>query len=606
MNAAVEDNRGFLADQETSLSDYIAIIRRRKKLFFFVSSIVATIAVGLALALPPVYRSTATILIEQPASISKEFLVPGGADTPVDQTVEALVRSVLIKPNLLAIIDKFDLYSEFRDKVPEEVLAKKMEKSIKVNMLNPEVKGAGKGRKSGAIALELAFELQGDPELAQQVASELTDLFLRENDVKRQQITGKTTEFLRQEAEKLEKELAEIEKEFTAFKEKNLGLLPEQTASIIAEQERTERELLGVQQQIQAIRASTIQLRGQLAGTDPFIYEDRTLIRNEEGEKVLSATGRLQTLQQEYHSLIAKYSENHPKVKKVRREIESLGGDVNAAAASPLVNDNLEIAKVQLAEALQKYSPSHPEVRRLQAKVSRLEREAALIAPQTSAKEFNTLRRVNPVFSSLKSGIASGEAELASLNARKAELQAKLDSYAARMELAPHVEQEYNRIKRKYDDTLKELTDIRSKLNAAQRVEALESSDTTDRFILLEPPEVPVSPVKPNRPAIIALGVLLGLGLAFAAVMLAESLDESIEGPNALVSITGARPLGTIPVILSHSEAAAYIRNRRLKMVGVLIGVAASIAGVVWALSPGGPLAPVWQAFKEYVAKASF
>jgi len=604
MNAAAESSREVIFEQETSLSDYIAIVRRRKNLFFTVFALVTTLAVGFALALPPVYRSTATILIQQPSLISSEF--GDSQQVSVEQTIDAIVRSVLIKPNLLAIIKKYDLYSKYRDKVPEEVLAGRIEKAIKVKMLNPEVANASKRRKGGAMAIELAFELQNDPELAQKIASELVALFLNENDVKQRELTSKTTEFLRKEAAKLEEKLAEIEKELTSFKEKNLGLLPEQMASIIAEQERTERELLGVQQQIQAIRASTIQLRGQLAATKPFIYEDRTLIRNEEGEKVLSATGRLQTLQQEYHSLIAKYSENHPKVRKVRREIESLGGNVEAISSSPLVNDNLEIARVQLAEALEKYSPNHPEIKRLQAKVSRLEKQAALVSPQTSSREFNTLRRVNPVFSSLKSGIASGEAELVSLNARKAELQAKLDSYAARLELSPHVEQEYNRIKRRYDDTLKELNEIQAKLNAAERVEALGSSDVNERFVLLEPPEVPVSPVKPNRPAIIALGFLLGFGLAFVIVMLMENLDERVAGPKALVSITGARPLGTIPIILSHSEAAAYVRNRRLVTVATVVGVLGGIAAIVWAFSKSGPLAPVWLSIREFVAKATF
>jgi uncharacterized protein involved in exopolysaccharide biosynthesis len=605
MNAAVENAGGYAVEQETSLSDYFAIIGRRKKIFLSVFVVVLVIAIGLAMALPPVYRSTATILIQQPSSLSAQ-LVGGNSNLPVEQTVEALVRSVLIKPNLLEIINKYDLYSDFRSQVTEQVLAKKMEKGITVHMLNPEVANVGKKGKNNQMAMEVAFEIENDPELAQKVASEVTALFLRENDIKRKQVTGKTTAFLRQEAAKLEKTLAGIEAELTNFKERNLGVLPEQMNMIVSEQERTERELLGVQQQISAIRASTIQLRGQLAGTKSYIYEDRTLIRNTEGEKVLSATGRLQTLQQEYHSLISKYSQNHPKVKKVKREIESLGGNVGAIGSSPLVNDNLEIARVELAEAMQKYSPSHPEVKRLQAKVSRLENQASMVTPQTSAKEFNTLRRINPVFSSLKSGIASGEAELASLNARKAELQAKLDSYAGRMELAPHVEQEYNRIKRKYDDTLKELTDIRKNLNSAERVEALESGDSNERFVLLEPPEVPVAPIKPNRPAIIALGALLGLGLAFAMAMLMESLDESITGPAALVSITGARPLGTIPVILSQSEMTAYVRRKRMNLVLTILGVVLVVVGAVWAFSEGGPLEQFWESFKQLIAKKMF
>ncbi len=605
MNAAVDSSGGYAEEQETSLSDYFAIIGRRKNVFLSVFVVMLTMAIGLAMALPPVYRSTATILIQQPSSISSQ-LVGGDDNQQIDQTVEALVRSVLIKPNLLAIINKYDLYSAFRDQVTEQALAKKMEKGITVHMLNPEVANIGKKGKSNQMAMEVAFEIEDDPELAQKVAGEVTNLFLRENDLKRKQITGKTTDFLRQEANKLESKLAKIELELTKFKESNLGVLPEQMNMIVSEQERTERELLGVQQQISAIRASTIQLRGQLAGTKSYIYEDRTLIRNTEGEKVLSATGRLQTLQQEYHSLISKYSENHPKVRKVKREIESLGGNADAIGGSPLASDNLEIARVELAETMQKYSPNHPEVKRLKAKVSRLERQAALVSPQTSSKEFNTLRRINPVFSSLKSGIASGEAELASLNARKAELQAKLDSYAGRMELAPHVEQEYNRIKRRYDDTLKELAEIRENLNSAERVEALESGDTNERFLLLEPPEVPVSPIKPNRPAIIALGALLGLGLAFAVAMLMESLDESITGPAALVRITGARPLGTVPVILSQKEMTDYVRKKRLNIFFILVGTIGFVIAILWAFSEGGILEPVWQIVKQAVAKRMF
>jgi len=604
MNAAVEQDRHVVVEKEMGLVDYLSIVKRRSKLFFSIFALITTLAVGLAMALPPVYKSSATILVQQPALVSSELV--GTEEPSVPEVIEALVRSVLLKPNLIEIIEKYDLYSKYRDEIPMSVLAKKMENAIKVNMLNPEVKGAAKSRRGKSTAIELSFELANDPKLAQQVVAELAELFLRENDVKRLEVTGKTAGFLRKEAEKLEKELAEIEKEMTAFKEKNLGILPEQMSMIISEQERTERELLGVQQQIQSIRASIIQLRGQLAGTKPFIYEDRTLIRNEEGEKVLSATGRLQTLQQEYHSLIAKYSESHPKVRKVRREIESLGGNVDSIGSSPLVSDNLEIARVELAEALQKYSPSHPEVKRLQAKVSRLEKQAAVVAPQTSAREFNTLRRVNPVFASLKSGISSGEAELASLTARKRELQAKLDSYAARLELSPHIEQEYNRLKRRYDDTLNELKDIRAKLSVAERAEALESSDTNERFVLLEPPEVPEAPVKPKRPVIVVLGMLFGLGIAFAVVMVMESLDESIAGPNSLLSLTGARPLGTIPIILSSSEVAAYVRNQRIKLVLLVMGAAAVAFGLIWALSEKGPLAPFWTAIKEYVERATF
>jgi len=411
----------------------------------------------------------------------------------------------------------------------------------------------------------------------------------------RRKITADTTAFLISETRKIEKKLGEISSKFTAFKKQNSRLFSQQMEFMTSERERTDRELLTVIQEIRSIRASNIQLRGQLAGTKAYIYEDRTEIRNTKGEKVLSATGRLQTLQQRYHALIAKYSSSHPSVKKVKKEIESLGGNVAAAGASPLATDNLEIAEVELAEARQKYSGDHPEIRQLEAKVAQLRNESAAAGSIASnSKEFNTLKRINPAFSSLKAGVSSGEAELQSLYDRRDSLQAKLDDFAGRMEGAPGVEQDYNRFSRTYEGLLKQYRKITEKLSNAQRAEAFEKEEKGDRFALLEPPEVPMGAVKPNRPAIVMLGGLLGLGIAFGLSMLLESLDNSITGRRALVAITGMQPIGTIPIILSKTEAQSIQRQKMTNLILYLGIVGGLLAGIAWLHFSYMPLDELW------------
>ncbi len=594
INTPVEHKQEFVDEQETSLSDYLSILARRKKIFLLVSGLVLALSIGLAMSLPPVYRSSATILIKQKA-ISDELLDPS-VEQDLGARLEILIRDVMTKPNLLKIVEKFDLFSSYRNELNESRILKKVHNSIGVKMLNPELAGQKKSaNQSQGTAFEVSFEYEHDPEIAQKVTTELIQLFLEKNTEGRRKLTADTTAFLVSEKKKIEKKLGEISSEFTQFKKKNARLLPQQMEFMTSERERTDRELLSVVQEIRSLRASTIQLRGQLAGTKAYIYEDRTEIRNKSGEKVLSATGRLQTLQQKYHSLVSKYSESHPSVKKLKKEIESLGGNVSAVGANPLVTDNLEIAEVELAEARQKYSGDHPSIRQLEAKVAKLRAEAVAGGSIVSnAKEFNTLKRINPAFASLKAGISSGEAELQSLYARRDSLQAKLDNFSARMEGAPGVEEKYNRYKRRYEVALKEYREIAGKLSKARRAEAFEGEKKGDRFALLESPEVPVSPVKPNRPAIVMLGGLLGLGIAFGLAMLLESLDNSITGRRALVAITGMQPIGTIPIILSKTEAQSIQRQKMTRLLVYLGIIGGLLAVIAWVHISYMPLGELW------------
>jgi capsular polysaccharide biosynthesis protein len=52
-----------------------------------------------------------------------------------------------------------------------------------------------------------------------------------------------------------------------------------------------------------------------------------------------------------------------------------------------------------------------------------------------------------------------------------------------------------------------------------------------NQFIIIDPALLPIKPTKPNRPQLIAAGVLLGLFFGLAAVILKELLDTTVRTP---------------------------------------------------------------------------
>src|SRR5579863_10452459 len=93
---------------------------RRRRTFYVIAGISLTIAIALALVLPPTYQSTATILIEQ-QEIPQE-LVRSVITSFADQRVQVISQRVMTTQNLLQLIDRYNLYPKIRAKEPREVL----------------------------------------------------------------------------------------------------------------------------------------------------------------------------------------------------------------------------------------------------------------------------------------------------------------------------------------------------------------------------------------------------------------------------------------------------------------------------------------------------
>ena len=111
----------------------------------------------------------------------------------------------------------------------------------------------------------------------------------------------------------------------------------------------------------------------------------------------------------------------------------------------------------------------------------------------------------------------------------------------------PAIEAEYGAMVREVEAEQAKYAELRQKQMTAQLSQNLESEQKGERFTLIEPPMQPQKPIRPNRPAILAIGLMLALGGAVALVALLEALDNRVRGRREVMALLGVPPLAVIP-----------------------------------------------------------
>ena len=99
---------------EKTIGDFVEILKRRKVSLFVPAAVVFVVAVIVALAWPPAYRSTSTILIEE-QEIPKEFVM-ASVTGYAEQRLQTINQRIMSTTRLLEVINRFNLYPEMKDR----------------------------------------------------------------------------------------------------------------------------------------------------------------------------------------------------------------------------------------------------------------------------------------------------------------------------------------------------------------------------------------------------------------------------------------------------------------------------------------------------------
>lgn len=498
-----------MKNKTVKVEDIIGIITRRRR-GFIISAFAVLLITGLLLSLwKPVYRATSTILIEE-QEIPRDYVM-ATVTSYADERLQSINQRIMSGARLLEVINRFNLYADKRDKwTSEEIIENMRKKDIKFETKTAEVVDRRTGRPTEAtIAFTVSYE-GANPLVVQQVANVLASLYLEENIKVVGQQTASTTRFLEEEMNSVQADLAALEREMTAYKEKNPRALPELLQFNLQTLDWIERNRDQLVSQLRMLRERESYLQSELAAIAP-----------------------------------EKESQDRERLRELRVMLDGLTA---------------------------RYTREYPDVVRVTAEISELEKRM-----QSAGGEQAADRPDNPGYVALSSQLASVVSEIDSVKRQIEEVDRKGIDYRRRLEASPRVEEGYRRLLIERNNTQAKYDDLMNKFMEAKVAAGLEEGQMGERFTLVDPPRVPEKPVRPNRPVMLFVGLILALGAGVATASVQEALDRSARSSEDIALNFQLPVLGEIPEIVTL-EAEIGRRKRARYAAGI---VAASVVVLI-------------------------
>jgi polysaccharide chain length determinant protein (PEP-CTERM system associated) len=296
-----------MEEQPLEIENVIDILKRRRWALVVPAVLVMLIAGAVALLLPSIYNSSATILIEE-QDIPAEFVmttVTGYAE----QRIQSTQQRIMSTSRLMEIIERFNLYAEYKERWTTSQIVEKMKKDISLNLISVDTIDRRTGRPTAAtIAFTLSYQGK-QAATVQRVTDTLVSLFLNENLQVRQRQTTETSEFLEEETQRVRSQLDAIEKKITTFKAKHVNALPEMLQVNLQSLNSMESGIQRIDDQIRSLKEREGYLETQLASIPEMADPEKE---------------RLKMLEMELVNLKSKFTDDYPDVKKLRLEIAEL------------------------------------------------------------------------------------------------------------------------------------------------------------------------------------------------------------------------------------------------------------------------------------------
>jgi uncharacterized protein involved in exopolysaccharide biosynthesis len=571
------------------LADYLDIISRHKYLVILPAIMLTIVSIIVAYSLPATYKSEGLILIE-----SQEIpndLVKSTVTSYADQRIEVIKQKIMTTAKVMNIVKKYSLYSDLRQTSPTSEIVAAFRENIDIAMVEANVTDPRSGRaRRASIAFKVSF-MDKSPQLAQKVANELVTEFLNENVRTRTDRAAETKNFLEEEGNKFQRKVQILEKKIAEFKDEYSDSLPELLEYNLSMVERLQQELTDNQNQIMVLKDQNMTMSLELANIPA--YSDGQQQGKNNGTASTSAEQQLMQVKAEYSRLSAKYSQNHPNVVQLKRQIEGLESDlgITTSEVDRLTNE-LDVAKEALSSLKRRYSSSHPDVKARKKQVTELEtqlEQAKLLEkidkPSTRQSTKQDKKIINPIYLQIKSKIDSTEREISRLQARQVEVKAKLADFEQRVEKTHQVKRAYDDLTRDHENNLNKYKELRAKQLEAELAQNLESENKGESFTLIEPPLVPNKAEKPNRPKLIAMGVVGSIGAGLALAILVEMLFGGIRGYRQITHVLGAAPLVVIPMITTLEDMnKSKIRRNRIVFIIILAFILSVASFHIWVM----------------------
>jgi polysaccharide chain length determinant protein (PEP-CTERM system associated) len=247
------------------------------------------------------------------------------------------------------------------------------------------------------------------------------------------------------------------------------------------------------------------------------------------------------------------------------------------------IDERLQEVRRNLDSLLLKYTENHPDVKSAREAIAQLEaeRRKSSGAPDAAAKKGEI---ANPVYEQIKVRVVDAEAAVAGVQRRLDEARSEQERIEKVAASAPGVLVQAQDLDRDYSILKRNYQELVARREATQIANAADTKTEKIQFRIVDPPQVPILPAAPNRPMLVSMVLLFGIGGGIAVPLALTQMDHSF------ATIGQLRNLG-LPILGSITRLSLGEARRRafIQLAGVSVSAFLLIAvyGTLIALSLG-------------------
>ncbi|HEY6127088.1 MAG TPA: Wzz/FepE/Etk N-terminal domain-containing protein [Candidatus Acidoferrum sp.] len=419
--------------------------------------------------IPKKFKSETLVLVEQP-NVSPDLVKPVVTEA-TNQRLASMQEQILSRSRLQPIIEKFGLYMSERDSVHMEDLVERLRSAIEITALEP-MQGT-QNRQLPGFHVNVTYD---DPQTAQRICSEITTMFLQQNQKYLDDQGTQTTDFLARQVEEAKRNLDEQDAKLAEFKSKYMGSLPDR--------EQTNLSLLGgMNSQLDAITQA---------------------LSREQQEKAMN------------ESLLSS-------------QLASLKASRTGETAPETMDQQLNALQDQLSILLSRYTPDHPDVIKTKNQIELLKHrmnEAPKVKDTPTTAQNNTVEP--PAILQLRARLRQNDISIAELSKRQGHMQAQITTLQGQIQSTPAVEQQYKELSRGYQTALDGYNDLLKRHDQAAIGRDLNRQQQGEQFRVLDAASLPMTPSFPKKPVFGGVGAGAGLVLGLVILYMLAALDSSM------------------------------------------------------------------------------
>ncbi len=332
--------------------------------------------------------------------------------------------------------------------------------------------------------------LNSDRQVAKRVVQSLLTIFVESALGDKRTDTDVAQQFLTRQIKEYEDRLSQAEERLSEFKRKNVGMMPNEGQDYFSSLQKAVGDLDQAKQKLREVENRHADLKRQLDGSDVS-----GLLVASPSDSPIDA--RIQTLQKSLDQLLLNFTDKHPDVIEIRRRIA-----------------DLEAQKKQ----------------------------------ESAAMGTNALGS-NPIYQQMQMSLVETEAQEASLKARVADAQGRVDYMKKMVDTIPKVEAELSQLNRDYDVNKRNYEALLSRREAAAISEQAGMTGDDVKFRVVDPPRVPMVPSGPNRILLMSIVFFGAIGAGLAVAFVLYQIRPTFDDRRILKEVTGYPVLGTISTI---------------------------------------------------------